>query len=159
MIRALAAAIAVLLMLAPAAPAHHSPTSRTHNIRHVAASVWGPRVCGDTMTVAIIRVRLPGTIAGRAFAATQQYPCRIEVGARSWPIDALCRVIAHEYGHLAGWHARPGASYIAPGGTVDERHSRKPTSVMYPRLVAYFPPCRRDRIRAATRTRMNGGSP
>ncbi len=134
--RLVAAAIAALLIAAPA-QAHHSPTSRVHNARHVAAQIWGPSVCGDTMTVPIVRAWLPPPIAARAFPDR----CVIELNIQPFTTFALCVVLVHEYGHLAGWRPPPGQAFIRPDGTVDAVHSRNPRSVMYPSTIARFPPC------------------
>jgi hypothetical protein len=42
--------VAVLAGCAAPAAAHDSPTSRVHDMRHVAAGYFGPGVCGDTMS-------------------------------------------------------------------------------------------------------------
>lgn len=155
--RVLAALAALLLIPAPAS-AHHT-TSRVHDIRHVAANTWGPDVCGDTMTVAIIRVHLPPPTIGRAYPAWNGRPCHIAINDQAWDTETLCIVLVHEYGHLAGWRAPPGQAYRRPNGTLDELHSRNPRSLMYPVVTAHYPPCRRDRIRRAAAHSNHPGGP
>lgn len=140
--RLLLALLAALLIAAPA-HAHLSPTSRVHNARHVATQIWGPTVCGDTMAVPIVRVALPPPIAARAFPDR----CHIELNDQRWTTFALCVSLVHEIGHLADWRAAPGQAFIRPDGTIDDVHSRNPRSVMYPTIIAAFPPCAPPRAR------------
>ncbi len=122
-----------------AAAAHTNPTSRVHNIRHVAVSVLGPSVCGDTMRVRITRAPVPDQARGRV----QAFPraCRIDVHDQSWTTDELCRVLLHGYHHLAGYRAKPGNEFVRPDGTLDDYHSRNPRSIMHPDIAGYYRPC------------------
>lgn len=137
----LALALILLALVAPAAAAHDSPTSRVHDIRHVAVEIWGPGVCGDTMTTPIRRVALPDPLAGQALLG----PCVAEVDDSRWNTRALCVVILHEFGHLAGWGPLPGEEYVGPDGSIDPLHGRNPHELMFPQMVASFPPCERVR--------------
>jgi hypothetical protein len=141
------AAVAAALILAAPAQAHHSPTSRVHDDRHIAATFWGPTVCGgqDVMTVPITRADLPTPTIGLAFTDT----CSIEVADIKWSSQELCDVLVHEFGHLAGWRAPEGQEFIRPDGTPDYAHSADPHNVMYPVVLGSFAPCDSQTVAAA----------
>jgi hypothetical protein len=140
----LTALVAALILAAPA-QAHHSPTSRVHDDRHVAVSLLGPTVCDgqDIMTVPIVRAKLPPPIIGEAFTDT----CSVEVADIQWTSESLCVVFLHELSHLAGYRAPEGEQFIRPDGTSDYEHSRDPTSLMYPVLIDSFAPCEAENVR------------
>ena len=149
----LACALVASLVAAPAhaasdllpdgAPRSH--TSRVQNMRHIAVSLYGPDVCGDTMTVPIMRGPMlqPNWLAyahheGDVVPFTD---CRIVLKDRRWDTEYLCRVIEHEYGHLNGYRAAEGQEFIRPDGTPDYEHSNDPLNLMWPSVISSFAPC------------------
>ena len=141
------AALLAALLVAPA-HAHLSPNSRVHQIRHVAVEVYGPGVCGDTMSIPITRKRnLTYTRMGAngkprehralglfSWDGGRELPytgCRIEVNDQRWTTHKLCILVAgHEVGHAAG------RKHVA-------RH--RIWNVMAPMIIRYWRPCERFR--------------
>lgn len=136
--RILAGACACLLIAAVPSDAHRSTTSRVHNARHIAESVWGVGKC-DVGTMRVPIVRRAGGIRNRhgqltGFAGLFNYTltpdggfvrCSIEIDGRE-PIgtEYLCRLIAHETGHAAG-----------------RDHSPDAADIMYAYSLPYWEPC------------------
>jgi hypothetical protein len=125
------------------APRSHN--SRVANMRHIAVSLYGPDVCGDTLTVPIMRGPMLQhewvAYAHREGDAPQPGGCYIVVKDMPWDTEELCRVLEHEYGHLSGYRAPEGQEYIRPDGTPDYQHSNDPRSLMWPFEIAFFAPC------------------
>jgi hypothetical protein len=136
----------VLVALLTAAPAQaHRTTSRVHNMRDLAVQLYGPDVCGDTMTVPIVRGPMlnPNWLA-YAHHEGDEPPftdCMIVLKDTRWETEYLCRVVEHEYKHLTGWRAAEGQEYIRPDGTRDYSHSNDPLDLMWPFVISYFAPC------------------
>lgn len=136
MIRALAPAIAVLLMLAPGAPAHHSPTMLPYPMADVTATAYRQAMttwnspCDGHVRINWAPIGEP--VVGRA----DQRQCLIELDAsfskrtRSSDPALYCTLILHEIGHIAGY--RPPAKYSDPN---DINHSTSPDSVMVAKLL------------------------
>ena len=146
--RAFLAVLAVALTATPV-QAHFSPTSRVHNMRHVAEQVYGPDLC-DVGTMSIPIMRTPnltwteslaggGTrtrrVSGLFTRKQGELPytgCRIEINDQPWDTGALCRLLGHEFGHAAG------RDHVAPG---------RVWNVMAPRVISYGAPCERAVLR------------
>lgn len=136
--RLLLSILAATLLWAVAAEAHRSPTSRVHNMRHIAEAYFGPSKCDvGTMGIPIINrngIRNDkGQITGWAgrfeslgISPTGHYVgCTIQLDRRThYSTEGLCILVVHEFGHAAGY-----------GHTDDE------TNVMYPYLIPYWKPC------------------
>ena len=122
-----------------------SHTSRVQNIRHIAVSVFGPDVCGNTLAVPIMRGPMlnPNWVA-YAHHESDTIPftdCVIVVKDQQWNTEGLCVVLQHEYSHLSGYRAPEGQQYIRPDGTSDYDHSRDPRSLMWPFEISSYAPC------------------
>jgi hypothetical protein len=129
--------------LADGSPRSH--TSRVHNMRLIARDVYGPDVCGDTMTVPIMHGPMLQPLWA-AYAHHEDAPmpwsdCRIVLADMPWTTEYLCRVILHEYGHLSGYKAPEGKEYIRPDGTPDYDHSNDPQNLMWPFVIDFYAPC------------------
>lgn len=126
--------VVVALLLPATAQAHFSRTSRVHNTRHVAQSVWGEVCDVGTMAVPIVRMDVPEPFWGQAFwfgAAPPFTDCTVHVDDRRWASEPLCALVAgHEFGHLAG-----------------QPHSLDPASVMFAHGLPPFPPCYAANVR------------
>lgn len=78
-----------------------------------------------------------------AMAFTDDGPCRIVINrALRFTPAALCTVVLHEVGHVAGYRAAPGTEFIYPDGTLDREHSANRRSVMFPFFRRVDPRCR-----------------
>lgn len=127
----LAAALAALAILAPAAEAHRA--GRVHNDRHVARDVWGSTRCDTGFWTTPIR-RERGLTRRTGYAGVAQWidwgignprtACVIIVDDRRWGSEYLCRLIVHEFGHLAG-----------------HEHVMDPSRIMYAGTLPRFQPC------------------
>ena len=125
--------------------AARSHTSRVQNMRHIAVSVFGPDVCGNTLAVPIMR----GPMINPAWVAYAHHEgdtapftdCLIVVKDQQWDTERLCVVLQHEYGHLSGYRAPEGQQYIRPDGSADYDHSRDPRSLMWPFEISSYAPC------------------
>lgn len=136
MIRALAPAITVLLILAPVASAHHNPMMLPYPMTHVTAQAYRQAMttwdtpCDGHVAINWVRIREPWV--GRAY----QHECLIELDAgfstrtRSSDPALYCTLILHEVGHIAGY--RPPAKHSNPRDII---HSTSPASVMFARLL------------------------
>lgn len=135
----LVAALAALAIWVPVAEAHQSATSRVHNARHVALAYWGALRC-DTgfWSTPILRER---GLTARTYANAQAEwyiidsrpaweDCSITIDDRPWSTEYLCRLIVHEFGHLAG-----------------AEHVDDATNIMYPGTLPRFRPCAPRRSR------------
>lgn len=125
------------LLLAAPADAHRSDTSRIHNMRHIAQTVWGDVCDVGTMNVPIVgkwavlrdangepRPEWIALFSGIRQGAGYR-DCRIEIDKRrKWTTEKLCRTMVHEFGHAAG-----------------RRHSSNPRSIMYQGLPGYYRRC------------------
>ena len=109
MLRSYLAALFVLVALVfPTAPASADPFTPEANLAYrLAAEYWGveaPPLCTSTnkhMESVLIDDK-GASLAGWATIPTQPQPCDIAVGIGQ-SFDALCPVVAHEYGHLLGY--------------------------------------------------------
>lgn len=124
-IRGLIAAALTLALGCPAvAMAHRSASSRVHNMRHIAQSVYGEVCDVGTMNVPIRRGPMPAAhpewVAFFNHGPGDELPyndCSITVKDQPWETEYLCRVIAgHEFGHAAGLqHIADSSSIMWPG--------------------------------------------
>jgi hypothetical protein len=125
------------------------------NMRLIAAQAYGPDVCGDTLRVPIMRGPMPnpawGAYAHREGDFAPFTDCYIVVRDQSWTTEVLCRVIAHEFGHLAGYRAPEGQEYVSPDGVPDYDHARDPGNLMNPFTLPPWPPCENGAADAAPR--------
>ena len=135
----------VALTVALGAPAEAHRRGPLHNAQHLAALVFGPNVCGDTMRVPIVKRDL-GTgedMLGLALWDGQlQAPptalrtgCEVVVDNWLWS-DETCTVVLHEFGHLAGWDH--GTDPNAPPGAIEW--------LMWPRLRGPWQGCSSARL-------------
>jgi hypothetical protein len=139
----LACVLAAVLTAAPADA--HRTTSRVHVMRDLAVDLYGPDVCGDTMTVPIVR----GPMLNANWLAYSHHEgdekpftgCLIVLKDTHWDTEYLCRVIEHEYSHLDDYRAPEGKEYIRPDGTPDYSHSNDPLDLMWPFTIQSFAPC------------------
>lgn len=142
--RLLLALIALLVVIAPAYA--HESRYPVHSARHVYLKTHG-NVCDvGTMHVPIVYSDLPPPFLAVAVFNGSTPPfwgCRIEVDRRAWTHARLCSVIGHEMHHLSGYRAPPGREYIDHTGRTDPAHHRTSGHLMFPALVAIWPPCRR----------------
>jgi hypothetical protein len=143
--RTLLAACVLAALLAPNVADAHRTTSRVHNMRDIAVQLYGPDVCGNTMTAPIYRGPMlnPNWLAyaHREGDGPPDAGCYIVVKDVHWDTEYLCRVIEHEYKHLTGWRAEEGKEYIAPNGVPDYSHSNDPLDLMWPFVISSFAPC------------------
>lgn len=137
-------AIAVFIVLGGTAEAH-STTSRVANMREIAVATFGPDVCGDTMTVPIMRGPMLqpdwAAYAHREGDGPPYHDCVIVVADIHWTTERLCRVVQHEFSHLNGYRAPEGQEYIRPDGTPDYDHSNDSRNLMWPFVIDAYPPC------------------
>lgn len=158
---AILAGLLLSLTLCGPAAAHHSTTSRVHNMREIALEQGRDTTatCGiSTMDMPIINVdgleRRTGHVAEFAHApedgvSPPYHDCRILLNRQEWPTDYLCRVLAgHEYLHAMGWTAAEGEEYQGTNGGPcrcepykDYHHSRDPGDIMWPFTLQPWAPC------------------
>ncbi len=132
--------LALLLSLA-AAPADAHRRGPIHNAKHVAALIYGPGVCGDTMAVAVRRGPLGIPHATAAWQEGEpRAGCRVTLNEGRWFSAAdICTIVGgHEFGHLAGWPHSMRED--APRGSIEwvmwPVH-RGPWPGCSPRLIAF----------------------
>ena len=149
------AVMLALLLLLAAAPADAHRRGPIHNAKHVAALVYGPGVCGDTMAVPVRRGPLSGANA-RAYwlpGGLPRHGCAIVVN-EAMPFTAadLCTIVGgHEFGHLAGWPHSMRED--APRGSIEWVMwpiYRGPWPGCSPRLIAFAAARPMDFARKAT---------
>lgn len=145
----LAVLTATLLVAAP--PADTRLSADTVRMKAIAAHVWHDPCAGQ---VHIRRIILPNDEHGRPILGRivsdanglPEPPCRIRINSRyTFTPAALCTLMIHEYGHLAGWRAPDGEGYQRlvkePDGRVtvqeESTHHRNPRKIMYPSLYDY----------------------
>lgn len=150
----------VFVLVAGRADAHHSRTSRVHNMREVALAYWGDITTScdrSVMDIPIMREFIPpdrdaaGHVTYRynglfvhRVEDTDDPPfhdCKILIQDKAWDTELLCRVVVHEMGHARAWRAPPGQEYVDGYGQADRRHSRDPASIMWPFALSSFEPC------------------
>ena len=153
----IAGALLFVLLLAGAASAHHSATSRVHNMRHIALEQFGDACDVGTMKVPIVRRRLPRikypgekkrrqVLArfswARALNGRPWTGCLVEINDQHWETEQLCDLVGHELGgHGTGWRAPPGTAFVNADGSIDVYHSADPANVMYPFGPTPWAPC------------------
>lgn len=159
--RAILLTMALWLLCAGAADAHHSTTSRVHNMREIALAQGRDTTatCGvSTMDMPIINVeglaQRTGHIAEFAHDSTDgseppYHGCKILLNRQEWSTEYLCRVLAgHEYEHAMGWTAAEGSEYQGSNGGLcrcepfkDYHHSADPSDIMWPFTLQPWAPC------------------
>jgi hypothetical protein len=132
-------------------PLHRAPAGLD---RVVAAEAIAKAKFGSICNNQPITIRRGALPPGRLARASWQYmadgpddpgtyfDCVITLAHGHFPWPRFCTVVAHEVGHLAGYRAPAGQEFVRPDGTLDRFHSRNERSLMYPRFVAVWPPCR-----------------
>ena len=144
--RLLALFLLVLVVLAGASTAVAGP-ERVAVAQRLAEDKFG-KVCGGE-PVTITRGKVPG-LAQASYSYSLAQPdnaelyrnCIVTLRGGRIPWDEFCHAIRHEWAHLDGWRAPPGQAYVDSRGRVDRFHSRRRTSLMYPRIERIHPLCR-----------------
>lgn len=137
-----------LCLLAVCVPSAHAHPYQLGDIRAVAAERWGATICGTSIGRIPIRfVALQGPVLAVAWKVdgSPNTRCEVHVDKRPWRAAKLCRVIVHEFGHLAGWMAAPGEEFVDGSGRVDPEHHRSRWHLMSAGLIPFWRPCARWR--------------